>query len=387
MSDDPLDRLTAMRRSWLDPFPSFRRHRAAQPVGPIGPNTWAVFRYDDVSRVLSESSTFSSRCRAGQQGSLFADSLIDSDPPRQLQLRALVSQAFTPKSVEALTPRIAAIADELLDRALPPGRMEVIRELAAPLPAFVIAEMLGLPRGDWGRLKDWSDRVVSVHGGAARTAYDEMAAYFVDRSEERRREPRDDLISRLQAAQVGDDRLTTAELTDFCSLLLISGHETTTHAIANALRCVTEHPGAWERLRDDPALLPSTIEEVLRYRSPVQQMPRVTRVAARLGGHDIPAGALVVAMIGSANRDEEKFSDSEKFVMERSPNPHIAFGRGIHYCLGAPLARIEMTVVLSGLLERVDRLRIVPGSRLTPFPSSIIHGVLRLPIAFELARQ
>jgi cytochrome P450 len=377
--------LSALRQHLLDPFPWYRRMRRVQPVSYVPErDTWQVFRYDDVARVLSDSAAFSSHFRGRKPGHLFAETLIDTDPPRHRQLRALVNQAFLPRAVEALAPRIRAIAHDLLDRVLPAGRMDAIHDLACPLPALVIAELLGIPPTDWETLKRWSDMVVSLSAVAYGPAYREMTAYFTDAIERYRLRDGDNLVGRLLAARVEGCELRPAEVVDFCSLLLISGHETTAHVIGNAVLCLTDHPEVWERLRGEPALLPQAIEEVLRNRPPVRYMPRVAAVETTLGGQTIRPGSSVIAWIGSANHDEAQFRDPERFDVDRVPNPHIAFGRGVHYCLGASLARLEVTAVLTALLERVRSLARIPGVRLEPFPSTVIHGVRRLPVTLTV---
>jgi cytochrome P450 len=314
---------------------------------------------------------------------LFASSLLDMDAPRHQELRALVSQAFTPRTVESMTPRVTAAAHELLDRAMAAGRFDVIRDLAAPLPVKVIAAMLGLPDADWEQLKRWSDLIVSIDGRGAGSGYQEMARYFAERIGSGAHDATDDLIARLLAARDGKSQLTPLEIIEFCGLLLIAGHETTTHLIGNAMLCLTDHPLVWERLRRERTLVPQAIEEVLRYRSPVSNMPRVTTRETELGGRTIPAGAVITAWVISANHDEGKFAAPEQFDVDRSPNPHIAFGRGSHYCLGAPLARLESAAVLHAMLDRMSAITRVAGQRLDPFPSAMIFGVRRLPVAFS----
>jgi cytochrome P450 len=250
----------------------------------------------------------------------------------------------------------------------------------------VIAELLGIPSKDRARFKAWSDAVVEMSRAGGMSSFQaqrEMVEYFMRIIEQRRREPRDDLISGLLAAQIEGQHLSLPELLGFCTLLLIAGNETTTNLLGNALLCLAERPEIWEQLRAMPTLLPQAIEEVLRFRSPVQSMFRVTTKQVSLHDQSIPAGASVVAWIGSANHDETHFERPETFDIERQPNRHLAFGYGIHFCLGAPLARLEARIALGALLERIGQLRPEPDVGLEPLQSSIVYGVRHLPVTFE----
>ncbi len=393
----------------LDPFPVYRAMRKNQPVyyDPER-NSWNVFCYDDVQRVLSDYTIFSSQF-GSQPGSgddlsqPFAASMISTDPPRHRKLRALVTQAFTPRAVEALAPRIRAIVDAHLDGVISAGRMDVIRDLGDPLPVIVIAELLGIPAGDRERFKKWSDWIVQTasmaplplddgDGSGMSTGFDEsllqsdavqeMSMYFFDMIEKRRVAPEDDLISGLLQANIDGETLSLIELLGFCSLLLVAGNETTTNLLGNAFLCFTDEPKTWQKLRERPDLLPQAIEEILRYRSPVQSMFRVAKVDTVVAGQRIPAGATVMPWIGSANRDETQFPDPDRFDIERSPNRHLAFGNGIHYCLGAPLARLEARIALGAMLERFSTISAVEDAILERLPSLIVYGVRGLPIRF-----
>lgn len=372
----------------LDPFPWYERMRRSEPVHRHPERgTWQVFLYDDVQRVLSDHSAFSSRMGGGSHA--IGSSLIGQDPPLHTRLRALVTQAFTPKAVARMQPRIEDIVRGLLDRALPRGEMDLVADFAYPLPATVIAELLGIPAEDQHRFKAWSDAVVAGgqgDGGAGyRQAQQEMAVYFREVVGRRLREPGEDLISGLLAAEVDGRRLDPMELFGFCVLLLVAGHETTTNLLGNAVLCFDEHPEVAERLRAEPGLLPAAVEEVLRYRSPVQVMFRTAAADVRLGGQDLQAGDRVAAWIGSANRDERQFPDAGRFEASRTPNRHLAFGHGIHFCLGAPLARLEARVALGALLQRCRGLRIAAGTVLEPVTSTVVFGPRRLPVVFEAA--
>lgn len=378
----------------LNPFPRYEAMRHSEPVfQDQETGVWHVFRYDDVQRVLSEHATFSSRIggdNPSETGQLFAASLINTDPPRHRQLRSLVSQAFTPRSVEALGPRISELTDQLLDPVVAAGAADLIDQLAYPLPVIVIAELMGIPAADRDRFKEWSDVIVSqTRPGADESghmaAHREMAEYFMGMIEQRRRRPGHDLISALLGAEIDGQKLSVIELLGFCSLLLVAGNETTTNLIGNAVLCFTEAPGTAERLIAEPALLPQAIEEVLRYRSPVQSMYRITAVDTTLRGLQIPAGSPIVAWIGSANRDGEQFPHPDVFDVGRSPNRHLAFGQGVHFCLGAPLARLETRIALQAVLSRLPGLAVDPEAQLERMESTIVFGVKQLPVSWQAA--
>jgi cytochrome P450 len=368
----------------LNPFQFYKMMRETDPIHSIVEyGAWQVFRYDDVQRVLSDYAAFSSNFTQGQAQDPLSTSLISLDPPRHRQLRNIVTQAFTPRSVARLSDRITAIVTDLLDPIVSKGQMDIIDDLSYPLPVIVIAEMLGIPQQDRESFKRWSDAIVGTSGAVQGDPQREMGAYFLDMIERRRREPQDDLISALLDAQIDGQRLNQRELLGFCILLLVAGNETTTNLIGNALLCFDEQPEVMEQLRADPELMPNAIEEVLRYRSPVQMMYRRAVSDVTLDGHQIRAGQMVLAQIGSANRDEAQFPNADTFDIRRTPNRHIAFGHGIHFCLGAPLARLEGRIVLNALLARVHDIRRVREQPLEPTGSDIVYGVKHLPITFK----
>jgi cytochrome P450 len=378
----------------LDPFPHYQRMRESAPVYfDEESGSWHVFRYDEVQRALSEHATFSSRMGgddASGTGQLFASSLIATDPPRHRQLRSLVTQAFTPKAVEALAPRIAGLTDELLEGITGRGSADLIREFAYPLPVIVISELMGIPAQDRERFKHWSDVIVSQTRTGSATedhsaAHMEMTEYFLALMDHRRSQPGKDLISTLLAAEIDGQRLTVPELLGFCALLLVAGNETTTNLIGNAVLCLAEHPGTMDRLLSEPARLPQAIEEVLRFRSPVQSMYRLTVAETTLGCQLISAGAPIVAWIGSANRDELQFERAAEFDIDRGQTRHLAFGHGAHFCLGAPLARLEARIALEALLSRLPGLSLAQGAHLERMESTIVYGLKELPVSWQPA--
>jgi len=388
--------LTAVEQQ-LNPFPLYHTMRQTQPLyhDPQRGN-WNVFRYDDVQRVLSEYTTFSSQFRRKRTLSLlpsepFSAAIISTDPPRHRQLRSLVTQAFTPRAVEALAPRITQIVQEHLDTVQPSGCMDVIHDLGYPLPVIVIAELLGIPSQDRARFKRWSDNAVQAANFGTNVDFKkfmspemmEMGKYFMGIIDKRRKAPGDDLISGLLDASVDGKHLSQIELLGFCVLLLVAGNETTTNLIGNAMLSLAEQPESWQSLRARPELLPQAIEEALRYRSPVQSMFRIAIKDVKLYDQTIPANAPVVAWIGSANHDESVFPDAETFDIERTANKHIAFGYGIHFCLGAPLARLEARIGLGAMLERFQSFRLDPNAVIERQPSVVVYGLHSLPIEFE----
>lgn len=379
------------------PIEWYRTMRATQPVFKDPEwGGWQVFRYADVTRVLSEYATFSSDGQRmtqaeGSQGETdpIGSSILQMDPPRHRQLRNLVSQAFTPRMVAQLEPRISAITNELLDRVAHTGEMDLVGDLAYPLPVTVIAELLGIPAELRDDFKRWSDALVAGGAGLSeeerKALFQEvqgMYGYFTQVLEERRQHPQNDLVSALLAASVDGEHISNMELLGFCGLLLVAGNETTTNLLGNMLLCFDENPDVVQRLRKNRALVPGAIEEALRYYSPVKAMPRVTKTEIMLGDQRIEAGQFVIAWIGSANRDEAEFPDPDRFEIEREPNRHIAFGRGIHFCLGAPLARLEARIALNAMLDRLPGCWQVRDVPLEMMKSFIIFGAKKIPMTW-----
>lgn len=354
--------------------------------------TWHVFRYAEVERVLSEHPTFSSDLvhtleLAESEQSSHA-SLLFMDPPRHRKYRNLVNLAFTPRMVSQLEPRIREITQDLLAQA--PNEVDMVRDLAVPLPVMVIAELLGIPAEKRADFRRWSDSAIATSGPPSYLQQDEqwqvhqrnqeeMQHYLTWIIKERHKTPQHDLISSLVTAEIEGKHLTPTEVLAFCVLLLVAGNETTTHLIGNSVICLAQHPEALVQLRRTPELLPGAIEEVLRYLSPVKMMARFTKVETTLGGQTIGARQSVMAWIGSANRDETHFAEPDHFDIQRTPNRHLAFGHGIHFCLGAPLARLETRIALSALLERFPRPWQLADQPLEAVEGLIVFGAKRLP--------
>ncbi|NMG10808.1 cytochrome P450 [Brasilonema sp. UFV-L1] len=339
---------------------------------------WTVFRYEDVKQILSDWHTFSSKVPHPPEQTDFTQSLNFTDPPKHHSLRTLVAKVFTQRRVELLAPRMLEMTHELLDRVEAQGRMDFIHDFSSPFPVIVIAEILGVPIEEREDFKRWSNGIIAED----LTAYQAMGDYFRQLLQQRQGKPGKDLISDLIAAHEGGDKLTAQELVDFCIVLLVAGHETTTNLLANAIVCFHEYPEAYKQLQNEPSLLPLAIEEVLRYRSPAQIIPRFTKVETQISNQIIPAGQLIRVCLGEANRDEQQFEEADKFVIDRDPNEHVAFGNGIHFCLGAPLARLEAKIGLSTVLERLPNLRIEPNAKLELVASADVHGFKALPVLF-----
>ncbi len=352
-----------------NPGPTYDDLLRTAPVLHLArPDLWVVSSYDLVKRVLTDHDAFSSALSDGPATSMW---LLFLDPPRHTKLRGLVTRAFTPRAVAALEPRIRAVSRGLVESLAGRDAFDLVVEYALPLPLLVIAEMLGAPARDHPTFRSWSDDVLGlVHsvagspGAAAaverfRATHDAMRSYLEELLGERRARPRDDLLTALGDACVEGERLTLDELLGFFELLLVAGHETTTNLVANAVLAFVEHPDALAAVRADAGLLPTAVEEVLRLRSPVQTTFRVARRDIALGGADIPKGARVLPLIGAANRDPSRFAAPERFDVTRDPNPHVAFGHGIHFCIGASLARLEARIALTDLLSTFASFELV----------------------------
>jgi cytochrome P450 len=363
---------------------------------------WHVLGHPEAVAVLSDPAAFSSDLTALQPQqddlALFQrGNLVRMDPPRHRALRTLVSQAFTPRVVADLEPRIAELTTQLLDEA--GTRFDLVDALAYPLPVIVIAELLGIPPSDRPLFRRWADVLIGqdvdpdqglVEAGAqAVTAVAptvrEMNAYFLEHIGSRRDRPGGDLTSRLVQAQVDGERLADEEIVGFVGLLLIAGHVTTTATLGNTVVAFSEAPDAAAEVRADPALLPGAIEEVLRVRTPFPRLARITTADAEVGGVRIPAGQVVLPWLAAANRDGRVFAEPHRFDVHRRPNPHLTFGHGVHFCLGAPLARLEARVALRLLLERYRDVEVPAGEPVEHRNPWTMVAVSRLPLEVRAA--
>jgi pimeloyl-[acyl-carrier protein] synthase len=382
-----------------DPYPTYHRLQAEDPVhlSPLG--FWVLTRYEDVvwalrdPRLVKEPLAAFVAARFGVAVPPGVGlSMLDRDPPDHTRLRSLVSKAFTPRVVEGLRPRIQQIVNGLLDGVAGAGRMDLIEQFAYPLPVIVICEMLGVPVADHERFKGWSldiargldaillppESEVAKRSLLSRRA---LAEYFRGLIAERRRAPRGDLLSELIAAEEAGDRLSEDELLATCMLLLIAGHETTVNLLGNGTLNLLRHPDQLRRLRAQPGLIGTAVEELLRFDGPVQRTARIPSADVTVGGRTIGKGELVMPFIGAADRDPDQFPDPDRLDLGRSDNRHIAFGWGIHFCLGAPLARIEGQIAIDTLVRRLPRL--TPATDRPQYRQSLtLRGLEALPVTF-----
>jgi cytochrome P450 len=383
-----------------DPYPTYRRLREEDPVhqSPLG--FWVLTRYEDVvaslrdPRMVKEpiAAFVAARFGLAAPPTGMGLSMLDRDPPDHTRLRGLVSKAFTPRVIERLRPHIQQIVDGLLDRVEGDRSMDLIEQFAYPLPVIVICEMLGVLVADHERFKGWGldiargldaimlppDSPVAERSVLARRA---LAEYFRGLIAERRAAPRDDMLSGLIAAEEAGDKLSEDELLATCILLLVAGHETTVNLIGNGSLALLRHPDQMRRLREDPGLIVTAVEELLRFDGPVQRTARIPSEDVTIGGKTIGKGEMVMPFIGAADRDPAQFPDPDRLDIGRQDNRHIAFGWGIHFCIGAPLARIEGQIAINTLLKRMPKLALAtaePEHR----QSLTLRGLTSLPVSF-----
>ena len=384
-----------------NPYPLYRRLRTEAPVhwDPFL-HAWVVTRYADVVTVLHRFSA--NRTPTPEQlavlglesltpvARVMVRQMLFLDAPSHTRIRGLASQAFTPRRVERLREHIQSITDELLDAAIPRGRMDVIDDLAAPLPAIVTAEMLGVPTRDHGLLKKWSADFAEMLGNfqhnpdrAARVlkSTEDMVAYFRQAVREQRERPRDGLVGALLAAEIDGDRFTEDEVIANVIVTMVGGQETTTNLIGNGIVTLLRNPEQLARLREGPALIASAVEELLRYESPSQHTARLAPEDVVLGGKLIGKRQAVIAVMGAANRDPERFAEPDRLDLGRQDNRHVAFAWAAHFCFGAPLARIEGQVALEAVLRRMPRLRLA-GGPLQWRENLGLRGLTALPVKF-----
>jgi cytochrome P450 len=389
-----------------DPYPAYHRLRAVAPVvWAEAFQGWILTRYEDVAAVLRDVRFSSQRYgnladQAAERGAsevaamyrMRAEAMLSCDAARHTRLRSLVSKAFTPRAVAAMRPRVAELVDRMLDEAQARGPIDLMRDLAAPLPVAVIAAMLGIPPEDEGRFKEWSDAIAATANlpeslspeviSRSATAYHELTDYFRGLIGRIRSGQSAGLLAAMAAAEEAGDRLTEAELYANAILLLNAGHETTTNLIGNGTLALLRHPEQWQRLVAEPALITGAVEELLRYDSPVQFSSRRAHEDIALGKHTIGAGQIVLVVLGAANRDPAMFPDPDRLDVTRAEAAHhVAFGMGPHYCLGAPLARLEGQVAFEALVRRYPGLRLEGGPPVYR-ENFNLRGLKRLPVGF-----
>jgi pimeloyl-[acyl-carrier protein] synthase len=387
-----------------NPYPLYQRLRTEAPVywDPYL-HAWVVTRYADVITVLhhfSANRTPSPEQLAaiglaelGPVAQVMVKQMLFMDPPDHTRLRGLASTAFTPARVEALRSHIREILDNILEPLLDAGRMDVIADLAAPLPAIVTAEMMGVPTADADQLKKWSADFAEVLGNfqhnpdrASRTlkCVAEMTSYFREAIQSQRVQPRDGLINALLTAEIDGDRLSEEEIVATCIVTMVGGQETTTNLIGNGVLTLLRNPDELERLRNDLTLIQSAVEELLRYESPSQHTARICPEDTEMGGKMIRKGQAVIAVMGAGNRDPERFPDPDRLDLGRTDNRHLAFGWASHFCFGAPLARIEGQLVFEAIARRMTNLKHEPGP-LVWRDNLGLRGLTSLPVTFSKA--
>lgn len=380
---------------FLNPYPWLEAMRRDSPITrDDGSGLWSVFRYADVDRTLSDHGRFGAGSTNhngyGWTAAPIASSVLAVDPPAHTRLRAMIAGPFAAHAIADLEPRIRAVAATLFDPVTRHGSMDVISDIAGPLPVAVLAEIFAIPSADRVRFRAWCGALVGLPDPFApgkppdEALEQDVARYFLHLIAERRLRPGPDLVSTILQAEVDGDRLTDREILGTCLLLLVMGSQATTNLIGNAVLCFLEFPEATARLVSEPEELPVALEEVLRFRSPVRTVLRVAKENLSISGQSIPKGDGILAWIASANRDEDRFDDPARFIADRSPNPHLAFGGGVHESLGAPLARLEARIALEALLARCARFRRRPSHEpMEPLASLVLQGVHHLPIVFE----
>ena len=378
-----------------DPFPAYAQMRREAPVhghvAPDGRTIWYITRYEDVTAVLKDPRFIKNpqQTQRSGHGSYRAinENMLFADPPDHTRLRALVNQAFTPRRVEALAPRIQTITDELLDAAAGKSEMDLIADLGLPLPVHVICELLGIPRRDREQVSDWSQAIISpgsrgLNYSARKRKVRHFVTYLRAMFADRQARPQDDLTTALVQAEEAGDRLNESELSSMVALLLVTGHETTVNLIGNGALALLRHPDQLALLRTDPGLWDSAIEELLRYDGPVEtSTSRWAGEDIEFKGHLLRKGDLVRVVLASANRDTAVFTNPDQLDITRPDNKHLAFGLGIHYCLGAPLARLEGKIALGTLFGRFPSLRLArPVDRLEWHSGVLFRGLKQLPV-------
>lgn len=388
-----------------NPYPAFAQARAQEPILQIkaagGRNAWLITRYEDAEALLRDQrfskniySIFSEEELAQNVAYMnsfraLSNHMLAADPPDHTRLRSLVNRAFTPALVEQWRERVQEITDELLDHVEAQGQMELISDFAFPLPMLIISEMLGIPAEDRFKFREWSNTLIGSDGSVEaiqrnQVIIGQFVGYLRNLISERRAHPTDDLVSRLVQAEAEGDKLSEQELIAMIFLLLVAGHETTVNLIGNGVLALLSYPEQLARLKADPALIKSAIEELLRYNGPLMIATiRYAREDLELGGKLIRRGEQIIVGLSSANHDAERFAEAEKLDITRKENHHLAFGKGIHFCLGAPLARLEGQIAIATLFRRLPNLRLnIDPQAITWRTGMLIHGVETLPVAF-----
>jgi cytochrome P450 len=397
IEEAPLTEIFGQPETWENPYPAYREFRARSPFIAQWPvvlldgdvrqvRTWMLLKYAQVDAALRDPATFSSQQPgAGSVAPMLV--MISDDPPRHTRFRRIVSKAFTARRIAELEPWIKTVAEQLLDEIGRAATADAVGSFTMPLPVQVIARMLGIPGEDQAAFRRWSDSLVAFNGGDFTPAERvkngmEMMDYFRKIAASRREKSGSDLISAVVEAEVDGEHLEEWEILGFCTLLLVAGNETTTNLMSNMLNILVDRPETWRRLRDDRALVESAIEETLRYDSPVQMLTRRVTRNIEIDGQNIREGEAVAVAFAAANRDPAAFPDPDTFLIERDQSRHLGFGAGIHYCLGAPLARMEATIMLNAMLDRYSSIARGNEAPQRQRATNLLYGFRKLPLQF-----
>lgn len=375
-----------------DPYHPFDWYANMRQTSPVhfdeASQTWSVFTYEEAKRVTIDKDTFSSQPPKDRRKHSLMKTMVMMDPPNHTRIRSIVSKAFTPRVMKSWEPRIQQLMEELMAELEGKQEIDLVQNISYPLPVIVIAELLGVPSEHKQSFKEWSDILVSMPKSKNEEDVAEwqkirdkgeadMMAFFADIIERKRQNLGDDLISLLIQAEETGDKLSADELIPFCNLLLLAGNETTTNLISNLIFSLLEQPGTYEALAQSPELIPRAVEEAVRFRAPAPTIVRYVTVDTELGGKMLKKGDNIIVFLASANRDERQFSNAHEFDIHRHPNPHIGFGHGIHFCLGAPLARLEACTAIKTLMERYKELELLSY---VPMTSSSMYGLKELKL-------
>ncbi|ABV64339.1 cytochrome P450 [Bacillus pumilus] len=375
-----------------DPYHPFDWYANMRKTSPVhfdeASRTWSVFTYEEARRVTIDKDTFSSQPPKNQRKHSLMKTMVMMDPPNHTRIRSIVSKAFTPRVMKLWEPRIHELMDELMAQLEGKKEIDLVQDISYPLPVIVIAELLGVPSEHKQSFKEWSDILVSMPKSESEKDVAEwqktrdkgeadMMAFFADTIEKKRHNLGDDLISLIIQAEENGDKLSADELIPFCNLLLLAGNETTTNLISNMMFSLLEQPGAYEALAQSPELIPRAVEEAVRFRAPAPAIVRYVTKDTELGEKVLKRGDNVIVFLASANRDERQFSNAHEYDIHRHPNPHIGFGHGIHFCLGAPLARLEACTAIKIFIERYEALELLSY---VPMTSSSMYGLKELKL-------
>lgn len=387
------------------PYPSYRKMQAECPVFqvPEDEELFLVLGYEDVVDVLGNPEVFSSKAGPGlrqkpapaakeilAQGHRIVRTLLTNDPPSHTHYRRIVSKAFTARRVAALEPGVAKVIDELIDGLATSDDVDFVRDFAQPLPLIVIAEFLGVPTDDLPTFKRWSDDAAEVLGGTlseerqieVNTSLVELLQYFADRADERRASPGSDFLSSLIAAENG--QLTTEEIIAIAYVVLVAGNETTVNLLSSVMLILLEDADLLARVRADRTLIPKVVEEALRLQSPIQGFPRRAIVDTEINGVEVPAGSQVMLMIGAANRDPSQFENPDEVQLDGGVRPHVSFGKGIHFCVGAALSRLEAEIALNALFDRFSTIELADPEHVAVYAdNAILRSMLELPVVMR----